>query len=121
MFRYILTGAMFSLIILAYFGCDKIDPPEMLVKPTTLNFGEVTNSLTVKILNMGDEKLEWRIDTNYYIDPWVTYSNFSGTNESNLVISVNRDTLVHGSYSSELHITSNGGDAKVDIIMIVFK
>ncbi|MFH2144211.1 MAG: hypothetical protein ABIJ97_17420 [Bacteroidota bacterium] len=121
MIKFLSISFLFILSAYIISSCDKIMPAELLVKPTTLNFGEVANSMNINVINTGDEKLDWRVDTNYFIQPWISYSPFSGSNEGNITVSVNRDTLAHGSYNGELHIFSNGGVAKVDIILIVFK
>ncbi|GAB4278341.1 MAG: hypothetical protein Kow0068_01960 [Marinilabiliales bacterium] len=110
---------LFGSFILFY-SCDKIEPPDILVKPTTLNFGEIDTLLKFKVINEGDERLDWNIDTTKAIPAWVTINPMSGINETSVSVIVRREGLPHGSYSGSFHITSNGGEADVDVIMIVF-
>lgn len=116
----ILVISVISLIILNI-ACGKIEPAEMQLQPVSLNFAENQTKKTISIVNIGDERLDWYIDTmTNYMQPWISVTPVTGINDATITVTVNRDNLTHGSYRGDLYFKSNGGDKKVEIIMIVF-
>ena len=107
-------------LMVLFSACGKIEPAEMVVQPTSLNFGETETSKKVYVVNTGDERLDWRIDTSIFFQTWIDFAPASGTNDADVTISINRENLSHGSYKGELSFISNGGNKKVEIILIVF-
>ena len=115
----ILLINILALMVL-FSACGKIEPAEMVVQPTSLNFGETETSKKVNVINIGDERLDWRIDTSIFIQPWIGFAPVGGTNDANVTVTINREALSQGSHKGELSFISNGGNKKVEIILIVF-
>lgn len=116
----ILVISILAIIILNV-ACGKIEPPEMQLQPTSLNFGENQTKKTISIVNIGDERLDWYVDTlTSFVQPWMWVEPISGKNDGIVTVTVNRDNLTHGTYRGELSVKSNGGDKMIEIIMIVF-
>jgi len=116
--KMLLIGILSGIVLFS--ACGKIELAEILVQPTSLNFGETETSKKVNVINIGDERLDWQIDTTVFIQPWISFAPISGTNDADVTITISRDNLSHGSYKGELSFLSNGGNKKVEIILIVF-
>lgn len=98
--------------------------PVLFVTPTVLDLGEEAyyDYFTVKNLDGGN--LSWDFvpdDLPSWIDfLWVDGSYDLGSQKyANVYVYVNRNKLDQGDYSHTLNITSNGGDASVEIKMTV--
>jgi len=94
-------------------------PAQLVVSPTSLNFGQTVTSLQLTIDNGGDEELFWQVSSN---QSWLTTFPNTGVTISEtdeITVSVNRSMLEIGNYSGNLSFTSNGGDFTVPVAMIV--
>jgi hypothetical protein len=118
--KSIFVFAALTIISVLIICCKPIQPPDLLVQPSSLNFGEIDSVKTITIINEGDERLDWTVDTGLYYDSWLSIDPLSGFNETTLSVKVSRANLQHGSYKTNFNITSNGGDASVEVVMIVF-
>ena len=114
-----LIHLLFILIIILI-GCSKDDEPkpaQLNVSSTHLDFGADTTTLTFKISNPGDDPLEWTLIPD---QTWITVSPTSGVTydlEAEIVVQIDRSGLVPADYSGTVSVSSNVGDASVDISM----
>lgn len=93
--------------------------PVLSVEPISLDFGEEETSKVLHISNRGTGTLTWSLSEK--ID-WLTVSSTSGTSASEtdeVTLTVDREGLTPGEYSGVIRITSNGGDATVQVEMTV--
>lgn len=94
--------------------------PQVTVKPTTLDFGSSTNTLSLTIQNTGTGALTWTAGSN---SSWLTVSQTSGsatsTNPSIVNVSVNRSGLTANTYQGAITVTTNGGTQTVTVNMQV--
>lgn len=94
--------------------------PQLTVKPTSLSFGDSTNTLSVTIENTGTGILTWNAGSN---SSWLTVSTDSGTatnsNPSIINASVNRSGLSPNTYQGNIVVTTNGGTQSVNVSMQV--
>lgn len=94
--------------------------PQLTVKPTTLDFGDSTNTLPVTIENTGTGTLHWNAGSN---SSWLTVSLDSGTATSSspaiINVSVNRSGLVPNTYQGDITVTTNGGTQSISVSMHV--
>ncbi len=94
-------------------------PAQLLVTPSSLNFGELEPSLTLGVINEGDESLSWQIVSN---QSWTSVFPSTGTTTEEtdeVTVSVNRAGLSVGDYTGILSLSSNGGDLSVPYSMSV--
>jgi hypothetical protein len=91
-----------------------LEPPELSVNVTSLDFGYSAIELVVPIVNEGDTPLNWTASSNA---AWVTFSVPSGQlpagSSQEILARVSRSTLSTGSHSALIQISSNGGSASV--------
>lgn len=94
--------------------------PQLTVKPTTLDFGNSANTLSLTIQNTGTGTLAWNAGSN---SSWLTLSQTSGsatgTNPSIVNVSVNRSGLAANTYQGTITVTTNGGTQSVTVTMQV--
>jgi len=93
--------------------------PILNVSETTLNFGSDLSTLTFSISNPGGGKLDWMINNN---TGWISILPLSDSTsiETDIVtVLVDRSGLAGGDYTTAITITSNGGNAAINIIMNV--
>jgi len=94
-------------------------PPQLVVSPTSLDFGNSTTNMTINIINGGDEELSWQVASN---KSWLTTFPSAGvtnTETDEISVTINRSGLEVGNYSGNLAFTSNGGDLNVPVAMEV--
>ena len=98
----------------------EILPPILVVSSSLLDFGEFTTILSFTISNEGTAPLNWSISSN---QSWIAVNPSSGTtnagNPTDVSVTVDRTDSDAGSYSGSIYVQSNGGDATIDISMIV--
>ncbi|MCD6220330.1 hypothetical protein J7K43_08120, partial [Candidatus Calescamantes bacterium] len=110
------SGNYYSVLIVS---------PRLDVDPTSLNFGTTETEMTFDITNKGTGELNWNIGDPAYNqgDGWITSINptsGSTTTETDTVtVTVSREGLPVGVYTAQIPVTSNGGDANVDVRMEV--
>lgn len=94
-------------------------PPQLVVSPTSLGFGNSTTNMTINIINGGDGELSWQVASN---KSWLTTFPSTGvtnTETDEISVTINRTGLEVGDYSGNLAFTSNGGDFNVPVAMEV--
>ena len=87
--------------------------------PSSLDFGTSTTMLNFNITNTGSGILTWSILEN---TAWLTVTPTNGTTTTEtdqITASVNRTGLASGTYTALISITSDGGNATVDVQMEV--
>ncbi|MDW3197193.1 MAG: carboxypeptidase regulatory-like domain-containing protein [Cytophagales bacterium] len=94
--------------------------PVLEVSETNFNFGLETNSFDVSINNTGNADLEWTATSS---DSWLTLSRSSGsvspTGSQGLTLNVSRAALNEGNFTATVTISSNGGEATLNVSMDV--
>ncbi|MBU1101170.1 MAG: hypothetical protein KKA84_12285 [Bacteroidetes bacterium] len=96
-----------------------LELPILSYTPSSFDFGTNDSLRTLSIANIGMATLNWQITNN---DAWVDISPASGstTVENDQVsISISRQGLAPGDYSSQILISSDGGSGTVSISMKV--
>ena len=94
-------------------------PAELVISPSSMNFGELIQSIQLSIDNAGDKELIWEISTS---ESWLSVFPSSGTTNYELdevTVTVDRSNLSVDSYNANILISSNGGDYILPISMIV--
>lgn len=84
--------------------------PQLSVTPTTLDFGDVTTSLTFDVANNGSGTLSWSVSSPV---AWVTVSPGSGTGAGTVTVTVDRSGQTAGHQDIVLNVTSTGGNGTV--------
>ncbi|GBE27567.1 flagellar basal body rod modification protein [bacterium BMS3Bbin03] len=93
--------------------------PQLSVDPERLNLGYSGVQASFQIHNSGGGQLNWQIDGNWNA-PWISgISPLSGTNDGQVTVQIDRTDLTAGIYRKTLHITSNGGEDSLKIIVKV--
>ena len=93
-----------------------LENPKISISDHSLDFNTELNSLTFKISNSGTGTLNWNIESN--LEPWISVNTGSGsitTEETTVIVFIDRSLLSAGQYSSKINITSNGGSESIDI------
>lgn len=101
------------------FTLHTAQPAQLIVSPTSLNFGQTGYNLNISINNGGDEELSWQVSSD---QSWLTTFPSTGTTTTEtdeITATVNRAGLEVGNYSGNLSFTSNGGDFNVPVQMEV--
>ncbi|MBI1318670.1 MAG: hypothetical protein GC168_06945 [Candidatus Hydrogenedens sp.] len=98
-------------------------PAVLVVDQTQLNFGATSTQSNLIISNSGLEPLVWELSVPASA-PWLKATPKTGTIatagvNNSVTITVNREALAAGDYSATLNITSNGGNAQVDVTLSV--
>jgi len=110
------SGNYYSVLIVS---------PRLDVDPTSLNFGTAETEMTFDITNKGTGELNWNVGDPTYNqgEGWITSINpTSGTTTTEtdtVTVTVSREGLPVGVYTAQIPVTSNGGDANVDVRMEV--
>jgi hypothetical protein len=98
-----------------------VRPAELVVVPTTLNFGKFATDKLLTISNGGTGTVNWNINTAGF-PGWLSLAPNNGnvtTETDGVVVSVNRIGLIPGQYSYTFAVTSNAGNANVTVNMNV--
>jgi len=88
------------------------DPPELLVWPSSLDFGSDKTSLGLSIFNNGGGTLTWSVATG---DSWLSVSPSWGTDTGTVTVQADRSAVARGTHTGTVSITSNGGDDTVAV------
>jgi len=97
----------------------EILPPYLVVSSNSLDFGSTETIQNFTITNIGAGTLNWSISADQsWISLWPS-SGSTSTEEDEISVTVDRSGLSYGSYSGNLNITSDGGDATVSVNMDV--
>lgn len=93
--------------------------PELSVSTNTLDFGTSTTSKPINISNSGQSTLEWTASEN---SDWIEVSPNSGSitsDQSSILVSIDRSNVDPGEYEDSIVISSNGGSATINVCMTV--
>lgn len=91
--------------------------PVLSVSPTALSLGSTAASGTFSVNNAGVGALTWTATT---ADAWITsISPASGTNASNVTVTVDRGTLAPGTHTGTVTVASSAGNATVSVQVTV--
>lgn len=94
--------------------------PVLEVSETNFDFGLEASSFDVSINNTGNADLDWTASSS---DSWLSLSRSSGsvspTGSQGLTLNVTRDGLNEGNFTATVSISSNGGEATLNVNMDV--
>ncbi|MBM3289863.1 MAG: BACON domain-containing protein, partial [Candidatus Hydrogenedentes bacterium] len=99
-----------------------VAPAQLVVLPTTINFGKFATDKLLTIRNGGTGTVNWAIDTAGFpvwlsIAPPLT-GDVTGETDA-VIVSVNRGVLAPGQYSHTFPVTSDAGNVNVTVNMTV--
>jgi PKD repeat protein len=86
--------------------------PELVVAPTSLDFGSGTGALPLSIYNDGGGTITWQCTANA---DWIVLSDTPGTGDGVVQVTVDRTDLPRGDYDGAVDIVSNDGAVSVPI------
>ena len=95
--------------------------PVLGVTPESLNFGEESEELSLEISNPSSAVLTWEVQKQ---EEWLEVRPAAGTTldePGEVTVTVDRAYLAPGTYTSVLHISSDGGEQDVNIEMVVLE
>ncbi len=81
-----------------------------------LDFGLTTNSLTFTIENVGIDTLKWKLV--FEEESWFTVNVLEGTGSVEIIVTINREELLEGTYESEVIVKNKEFDEDADTIDI---
>jgi hypothetical protein len=91
-------------------------PPKAAISPTSLDFGELTNSLTFRVTNDGGGALNWRASSNA---AWIGFSQAQGVLRPgvflDVAVSVDRGPLEGGTHTGEIRVASESGTSVIAV------
>ncbi|KPJ57685.1 MAG: hypothetical protein AMJ42_04495, partial [Deltaproteobacteria bacterium DG_8] len=96
-------------------------PPVLEVDVTALDFGETETSKTFSITNSGGDTLVWSLSED---EEWISVDTITGsleaTESKTVTVEVDRSEVVTvGEFNGTITITSNGGNAEIEVTMTV--
>jgi len=86
--------------------------PELVVAPTSLDFGSGTGALPLSIYNDGGGTITWQCTANA---DWIVLSDTPGTGDGVVQVTVDRTDLPRGDYDGAVDIVSNDGAVSVPV------
>ena len=97
--------------------------PVISITPTTLDFGSSMKELNFTVKNIGGNTLSWHAEKSSG-ENWITLINpnngvLNSGESKTVTIRVNRKGIAIGAYSGTVSITSNAGDQKIFLKMII--
>ena len=101
------------------FFLETAQPAQLVVSPTSLNFGQTESSLKISVDNAGDEELSWQVSSD---QSWLTIFPSTGVTNSEtdeITATINRSVLEVGNYTGNLTFSSNGGSFTLPVAMEV--
>ena len=103
-----------------------VEPPELYVHPTYLDFGVMKIGETAwdsfSVWNEGEETLEWEADCDYWIDVYPSSGSLWGGDSHEVEVEIDTTDLEGGeTYDGYIYLTSNGGDKEVYVKVYVVK
>jgi hypothetical protein len=102
------------------FRLTKQESVQLSVTPSSLDFDQNSNSMTLTIQNIGSETLTWSI--TFPPEGWLTVIPTDGSTTdipSIVSVTVDRTGFPDGSYDSIILITSNAGTKEIPVTMEV--
>ena len=107
-------------------GSESDGATPLWVSTDHLDFGAEETERTFRIENRGDQVLTWTASEEAtWLEARGTSGDtsgdgvFEGTGDATIQATVERTGQAEGTYRSSVHITSNGGDADITIVMTV--
>ena len=99
-------------------GLYEIGPaaPVLSVSPDSLDFGATQPQKTFNISNAGGGTLTWSVSED---KTWLSVSPTSGTGADTITVNVDRSGLSPGDYTTDISVSSNGGNETVQVTMEV--
>jgi hypothetical protein len=94
---------------------EELEQPVLSVTPLALDFGENLVTLQVTISNTGNGTLLWGVNESL---SWLSVSPGTGSGGQTLTVTALRAGLSPGAYSGSFQVTSNGGNATVDVAVV---
>ena len=114
------VGSVVLLGSISLTGCKpgESGPPELLVSPDMLEFGEDATEMSFDIENTGGGELVWSVSCS---SPWISLSPENGTNDATITVTVDRDSprLGIGTNLSLILIDTPIGDALVAATVVM--
>ncbi|MGB9595700.1 MAG: BACON domain-containing protein, partial [Candidatus Poribacteria bacterium] len=99
------------------------DEPKLFISPTQADLGEILQTVSFDIGNVGTGTLSWNIVKDPPLPNWLSISPESGKasagEKRNVIAKVNRSGLDPGEYRHTIQVNSNAGQGKILIIMRV--
>jgi len=92
------------------------DTPILVVSPTSIEFLEYQTGNSFIIRNVGIETLQWNVVAS---QPWISLNPTAGFDDGIVSVTVDRTGLAGGTHYGTIMVTSNGGDATVEVTMLV--
>lgn len=98
---------------------SSIPEPEIVISPSTLNYGSVDSVKTFNVSNPGDATLTWQASES---TSWITSispanASINPGNNTNITVTISRTGLAYDNYSSNISITSNAGNETIPVYM----
>jgi hypothetical protein len=90
--------------------------PVLGFSPASLSFPIGVDQLPLDIFNSGAATLNWNISSTA---AWLSVNPASGTDDQQVLVTVDRSGLPDGTHSAMLNITSNGGNNNVPVQVTV--
>ncbi|HGE73206.1 TPA: hypothetical protein ENX78_20415, partial [Candidatus Poribacteria bacterium] len=104
-------------------GIVTSDEPKLFISPSEANLGEILQSASFDIVNVGTGTLSWNIVKDPPLPSWLSISPESGKASAgerrNVTATVKRSGLDPGEYRHTVQVNSNAGEGKFLIIMKV--
>lgn len=99
-------------------GLYEIGPaaPVLSVSPDSLDFGATQTQKTFNISNAGGDTLTWSVSED---KTWLSVSPTSGTGDATVTVNVDRSGLSPGDYTTDISVSSNGGNETVHVTLEV--
>ncbi len=96
-------------------NCDEapvLSPARLEIAPAELNFGENDNSLAFAIKNTGQQNLTWTVSesVDWITDFQSTSGKITGTGESQITVTIDRDRLSPGDNTGSIQVTTAADD-----------
>nr|MBO2471519.1 hypothetical protein [Bacillota bacterium] len=113
-------GLVFTLLLSGCVGGGSggspAPAPKLAVDKTSLDFGERSSTLSLRISNAGGGRLTWSVSSDR---EWVHAVPAEGENAATVTVFVDRSALEPGQHAGALTIASNGGTATVAVLVTV--
>ncbi len=96
-------------------NCDEapvLSPARLEIAPAELDFGENDNSLAFAIKNTGQQNLTWTVSesVDWISDFQSTTGKITGTGESQITVTIDRDRLSPGDNTGSIQVTAVADD-----------
>jgi len=94
--------------------------PEIALSASSIDFGENDDTRTLTVSNVGRQTLNWTLTET---ETWLAVSSASGSiaagSSQDLTITIDRQGLADGNYSTVINFSGDGGEETVSVSMTV--